>query len=106
MDHVWCVRWLWGRCAGGVCVHSVWEEKLRVKGGRGFTVGVSETRYEPIWVRECLSSPTLCLTYCALTAELIAGHGDGEIHVWDAHAPNLGLVSLTHFVGHKFSQVS
>jgi hypothetical protein len=25
--------------------------------------------------------------------------------VWDAHAPNLGLVSLTHFVGHKFSQV-
>ena len=63
-----------------VCAR-VWEEKLRVKGGRGFTVGVSETRYEPIWERECLPSPALCLTYSADTAQLLAGHGDGEIHV-------------------------
>ena len=27
------------------------------------------------------------------------------VQIWDAHAPNLGLISLTHFVGHKFSQV-
>jgi WD40 repeat protein len=25
--------------------------------------------------------------------------------IWDAHAPNLGLIQLTHFPAHKFSQV-
>jgi WD40 repeat protein len=25
--------------------------------------------------------------------------------IWDAHAPNLGLVQLSHFMAHKYSQV-
>jgi hypothetical protein len=60
---------------------SVWEEKLRVKAGRGLNVGINETRYEPIWVRDILQSPAMCLTYCADTSQLIVGHYDGEIQV-------------------------
>ena len=69
----------------GVCflflVHRVWEEKLRIKAGRGLNVGTSETLYEPIWVRDILQSPAMCLTYCGDTNQLIVGHYDGEIQV-------------------------
>jgi hypothetical protein len=68
------------------CRHScrVWEEKFRIKGGRGTAVGVSETRYEPIWTRDILQSPAMCLTHCADTSQLIVGHYDGEIQVCGA----------------------
>ena len=59
----------------------MWEEKLRVKAGRGLSVGVSETRYELIWMRDILQSPALCLSYCGETNQLFVGHYDGEIQV-------------------------
>ena len=70
---------LWGFVF--LLVHRVWEEKLRIKAGRGLNVGTSETLYEPIWVRDILQSPAMCLTYCGDTNQLIVGHYDGEIQV-------------------------
>ena len=52
-----------------------------MRGGKGFIAGVSEYRYEPIWTRDIMQSPILCLAYCGETNQLVAGHNDGEIQV-------------------------
>jgi WD40 repeat protein len=64
-----------------------------------------ETRYELIWSRDFMASPVLAIAYSSVTEYLVGAHGDGSCTVWDAHAPNLGLIELQNFMAHKFAGV-
>lgn len=63
-------------------------------------------RYEPIWVKQYISSPILCLSFNMAAHTLTTGMTDGSVNVYDAHAPNLGLISITSFFCHRYSSVT
>ena len=80
-----------GRGRGGT--GSSWE----TNGSQG------ETGELPIWVSEKLESPLLSIAATgkhASSAYIVAGLMDGQIVLWDAEAPNLGLVVIQQWQGH------
>ena len=57
----------------------------------------------PIWVSEKLESPLLSIAATgkhASSAYIVAGLMDGQIVLWDAEAPNLGLAVIQQWQGH------
>ena len=60
---------------------------------------------EQVWSKDFIASPVLCLAFNNVTQALVGGQGDGEVTVWDAHAPHLGLIELFKFSAHHFSSV-
>ena len=78
----------------------LYEEKST---GVGSTMHVapSDMRYELIWEQQWLASPILSLAYDMHAHTLTTGVMDGGVKIFDAHAPNLGLISISSFSAHK-----
>lgn len=53
--------------------------------------------YKAIVSLDWLASPFLCLAYTKAKRLLVGGRGDGRVQVWDAAAPNLGLLDVCTF---------
>lgn len=82
----------------------VWEQKLtktytkrrRIQSA----VAGPSTYYELIWVKDWLPSPIMSLAYDPLSYLLSAARADGVAQMFDAHAPNLGLIEVCSFPAH------
>ena len=83
-------------------VIKVWEEKIQ---SDTYSAGSEEeTRYEVIWDQSWLQSPIMAMQFNKTTKTLIVGYADGQAQLWDAHAPNLGLIPVSQFTAHKYMQ--
>eukprot|EP01138_Halocafeteria_seosinensis_P010237 gb/GECG01010455.1/.p1 GENE.gb/GECG01010455.1/~~gb/GECG01010455.1/.p1 ORF type:complete len:2817 (+),score=410.58 gb/GECG01010455.1/:1-8451(+) len=90
--------------AGLDSVIRVWEEKIQTDTYGFGGGGEDETRYEIIWDQSWLQSPIMAMKYNQASKCLAAGHADGQVQLWDAHAPNLGLIQISQFTAHRYMQ--